>query len=258
LCVKGYGQQELYFAPGIGINYSTTHLDKLQNSFDTYLTNLTTIFPTDPSQAVDNWSSVSLRPTYSFQFGLRSNKFTTGMAYFYNDVTQTRSVMQQSGFGRKFVWNEKRHEIVVDLGYGTEYLDVFGSVGSNFNYFKLSSYQIYPSGALSINSEYFYNGNFRQFDAGMTYGLGVRIKPIKFLAIELRYILSRDNLIGESTEGGGQPALSDDSFARIPGTSQYPQDYTQPISLDNEIVADFKRSAFICSILFYLKYSPDA
>lgn len=251
--IKSHAQPGLYFAPGIGLNYSTTHLDKLQNSFSSYLTNLSTIFPNDPYQSVDNWSSKSLRPTYSFQFGFTNEHFTSGMAYFYNDHTQIRTINQQSGYGRKFVWNEKRHEILVDLGYGSTYFDVFGSVGCNLNYFKMSSYQIYPSGALSMNSEYFFNGNFRQFDAGMTYGLGFKIKPIKYLAIEVRYILSRDNLIGE-TDIGDEPALSDDSFAREPGTSQYPQDYTQPISLDNEIVADFKRSAFICSLLFYFNY----
>jgi hypothetical protein len=248
-----HAQQGLYFAPGIGLNYSTTHLDKLQNSFSSYLTNLSTTFPNDPYQAVDNWSTKSLRPTYSFQFGFTGGHFTSGMAYLYNDVTQERSVIRQSGYGRKFVWNEKRHEILVDFGYGSEYFDIYGSVGCNFNYFKMSSYQIYPSGALSINSEYFFNGNFRQFDAGMTYGLGFRIKPIKYFAIDARYILSRNNLIGESNIGAN-PALSDNSFAREPGTSQYPQDYTQPITLDNEVVADFKRSAFICSLLFYFNY----
>ncbi|MCC7453790.1 MAG: hypothetical protein IT222_06465 [Crocinitomix sp.] len=251
--LKSHAQQGLYFAPGIGLNYSTTHLDKLQNSFSSYLTNLSTIFPDDPYQSVENWSSKNLRPTYSFQFGFTSENFTSGMAYFYNDITQERSIIRQSGYGRKFVWNEKRHEILVDLGYGSKYFDVFGSVGCNLNYFKMSSYQVYPSGAISINSEYFFNGNYRQFDAGMTYGLGFKIKPIKYLAIDVRYILSRDNLIGE-TDIGADAALSDDSFAREPGTSQYPQDYTQPITLDNEIVADFKRSAFICSLLFYFNY----
>ncbi len=251
--VRSYAQQGLYFAPGIGLNYSTTHLDKLQNSFASYLTNLNNVFPDDPYRAVDNWSSKSFRPAYSFQFGFTSEHLTSGMVYLYNDLTQERSIVRQSGYGRKFVWNEKRHEILVDLGYGSKYFDVFGSIGCNMNYFKMSSYQLYPSGAISINSEYFFNGNFRQFDAGMTYGLGFKIKPVKYLAFDVRYILSRDNLIGESNIGA-DAALSDNSFAREPGTSQYPQDYTQPISLNNEIVADFKRSSLICSLLFYFNY----
>lgn len=247
-------QMDFYLSPAYGIGFSKGRLDKLQDSYTSYQTYISTNFVGDPFVADQNWDTKSTVQALSFHAGISGNSYMAGVAYFPFRLKQERNVMQESGYGRKFVWEEKRNEILFDVGYGSKYIDVFGSFGVNFNTFKMLSYQIYPNGTLSINNEFYFNGLFSVFDAGVSFGAGLKVKVIPFLALEMRYIYAGTLLPGERNSIIEDPtALSDNSFSRIPGTNHFPQDYMQPITLDNEINPNFQRSTLLFSLHFYYR-----
>lgn len=249
-----FSQVDFYLSPGVGIAYTQGRLDKLQASYISYQKFLDINFANDPYTADDNWDLKSVVPSYSLQTGISIDGAMFGVAYLPNFLKQERYVMRESGYGRKFTWRENRHDILFDVGWGSEYVDIYGSLGVNLVNYKMTSAIVYPSGTLSVTNEFDFNGVFRHFDAGYSVGGGIRIKPIRFLAIDLRYIFSSDLLPGEKNSViEDNVALSDLSFARTPGTSQYPQDYTQPLSLDNEIIPDFRRSYIQFTLHFYYR-----
>ncbi len=249
-------QSDFYFTPAYGIGFSKGRLNKLQESYTSYQTYISTNFPGDPFVADPNWDTKSTVQALSFHAGMSRDGYMGGMSFFPYRLKQERNIMQESGYGRKFIWQENRNELFFDLGYGSKIIDVFGSFGVNFNTYKMRSYQVYPSGALSINNEFYFNGLYSVFDAGISFGAGIKVKVIPFLAIEFRYIYAGTMLPGERNSIIEDPtALSDDSFSRIPGTNHYPQDYMQPITLDNEINPDFQRSTIQFSVLFYYRHN---
>ena len=229
-------------------------MDRIQDSYSSYQTYLQTNLPNDPFTADPNWDTQSTIQSLSFHAGIAGDGVMAGVAYFPYRLTQERYVIRQSGYGRKFIWKEARNEVMFDFGYGSKYVDLFGSFGVNFNTYKMLSYQVYPSGALSMNSEFNFNGLFTVFDAGVSFGAGLKVKVIPFLALEMRYIYAGTLLPGERNSIIEDPsALADNSFAREPGTNHYPQDYMQPLTLDNEINPNFQRSTFQFSLLFYYR-----
>ena len=248
-------QNEFFLSPGFGVSYSKARLNKLQASYDSYQTYLDQNFATDPYTADPNWNVTNIIPTLSLQAGLKMDKVMYGAAYIPHFMKQERVVRRESGYGRRFSWREQRHDILIDLGWSSKFVDVYGSLGANFVNFKMVSSTIYPSGLESVTNEFDFNGVFRLFDAGYSVGAGIRVKPLTFLAVDLRYIFSSDVLPGENNSViDDETALSDDSFARTPGTSQYPQDYTQPLSLDNEINPDFRRSYVQLTLHYFWRY----
>jgi len=249
ICVA---QVDFYFTPGLGIAYTKGQLNKLQTSYTSYQSFLDQNFANDPYTADPNWDLNNTVLAYSFQTGISMDNAMFGITYVPQFLRQERRVMRESGYGRQFNWSENRHDILFDIGFGSEYIDIYGSVGVNMNNFKMTSSIVYPNGTLSVTNEFDFNGVFRLFDAGYSLGAGVRVKPIRFIALDLRYVFSSDHFPGEkSSVIQENAALADPSYARTPGTSQYPQDYTQPLSLDNEIVAEFKRSYFMATLHFY-------
>lgn len=247
-------QIDYYLSPGYGVGFSKARLDKIQDSYTSYQTYMNNNVPGDPITADPNWNAKELIRCLSFHAGFSGESVMAGIAYFPYRLTQERYVMQTSGYGRKFVWKEARNEVMFDIGYGSKYVDFFGSFGVNFNTYKMLSYQVYPSGALSINSEFNFNGLFTVFDAGVSFGAGLKVKVIPFLALEMRYIYAGTLLPGERNSIIEDPsALSDNSFSREPGTNHYPQDYMQPLTLENEINPNFQRSTLQFSILLYFR-----
>lgn len=260
LCIIGTAamtsnaQLDVYLSPGYGIGFSKARLDRIQDSYTSYQTYLDNNMAGDPYTADPNWDSQGRIQTLSFHLGIAGDGVMAGISYFPYRLKQERYVMQQSGYGRKFVWKEARNEVLFDVGFGSKYIDVFGSFGVNLNTYKMLSYQVYPSGHESINSEYNFNGLFSIFDAGVSFGAGLKLKVIPFLALEMRYIYASDLLPGEKRSIIEDPsALADNSFAREPGTNHYPLDYMQPLTLDNEINPNFRRSTLQFSILFYYR-----
>lgn len=248
-------QSEFFFSPGVGIGYSKARLQKLQASYDSYQSFLDQNFANDPYTAEPNWKVTNVIPTLSLQAGFNIDGILYGLAYVPHFLKQERVVSRESGYGRRFSWREQRHDLLIDLGWSGKYVDVYGSLGANMVNFKMVSSTIYPSGLESVTNEFDFNGVFRLFDAGYSLGAGVRVKPVSFLALDLRYIFSSDVLPGEKNSViDDNSALSDDSFARTPGTSQYPQDYTQTLSLDNEINPDFRRSYVQFTIHYFYRY----
>lgn len=248
-----FAQVDFYLTPGIGVAYTKARLGKLQDSYTSYQKFLDENFANDPYTADPNWNLSSVVPSYTLQAGMSIDGAMFGVAYIPHFLKQERNVMRDSGYGRRFTWKEQRHDVLFDIGWGNEKVDIYGSFGVNMNNYKMTSALIYPSGALSVTNEFDFNGVFRNFDAGYSLGAGVRVKPIKYLAIDLRYIFSSDKLPGENTSIGDEPALADNSFARTPGTSQYPQDYSQPLTLDNEVVPNFRRSYLQLTLHFYYR-----
>lgn len=250
-----FSQMDLYISPGFGVGYSKGNLTLLLDSYSSYLRYLDENVPNDTYTADKNWNTNSVVSTFSFHLGVSGEGVMFGASFFPYRLKQERTVIRESGYGRKFVWTEKRNEWLIDLGYGSKYFDVFGSFGINSNNYKMASYQIYPDGTLNLGSEYNFNGLFKQYDGGISYGLGTKIKPLNFLAIELRYIIANDNFPGEKKgpQVGDDTSLSDNAYARTPGTESYPADYTKPLNFENEIVPNFKRSYLQFTILYFFR-----
>ena len=248
----GIAQIQLIVSPLYGVTHSKADLTRIQNSYSSYLRFLDTNFPNDAYTASENWDSQSVDDIFGAQVGISGENLYTSISYFRFNYEQERSVLRESGYGRTFVWKEYRNEILLDLGYGSKYFDVFGSFGMNANNYRMVSYQVYPSGAASLTNEFNFNGLFKQFDAGMTYGFGIKVKPIKHVAFDVRYLFARDNIIGEKNQlVEDNLTLTDNSWARTPGTADLPADYTQPLSYTNSIVPNFKRNYLIFTALFY-------
>lgn len=245
-------QVDFYCTPGIGVAYTKGQLNKLQTSYTSYQSFLDQNFANDPYIADPNWDLNNTILSYSFQTGISIDYAMFGVTYLPHFLKQERRVMRESGYGRQFNWSENRHDILFDFGFGSQYVDLYGSFGVNMNNFKMTSAIVYPNGTMSVTNEFDFNGVFRLFDAGYSVGAGIRIKPIRFVALDLRYVFSSDRLPGEKNSIIKEnAALADPSYARTPGTSQYPQYYDQPLGLDNEIVAEFKRSYFTATLHFY-------
>lgn len=249
-------QVSFYCSPGFTFAYSNANLSQLQDSYDSYLEYAENTYSGDSFEAPKNWTSSGFIPGYSFHLGVAGGGVHFTVSHFGYRLKQTRAIIRESGYGRKFVWREKRNEFLFDLGYGGKKLDAFFSFGTNFNHYKMSSYQVYPSGVESMSNAFNFNGNYRVYDVGLSYGLGVKIKPINYLAIDLRLVYAGTNLPGEKRNKniGDDPALADNTISRTPTTEQYPADYTEPINLENEIVPDFSRLCIRTTILFYLKF----
>lgn len=248
-------QVDFYISPGVGVAYTKGRLDKLQTSYSSYQSFLDQNFANDPYTADPNWNLSNVSPAFSLQTGISIDGAMFGVAYLPHFLKQERYVMRESGYGRKFSWRENRHDILFDIGWGSEYVDIYGSIGVNLVNYKMVSSIVYPSGVESVTNEFDFNGVFRLFDAGYSVGAGVRVKPVSFLALDLRYIFSSDLLPGENKSViEDNVALADPSFARTPGTSQYPQDYTQPLSLENEIIPNFRRSYIQLTLHYFYRH----
>lgn len=248
----GVAQIQIFASPLYGITHSTADLTRIQYSYSSYLRYLDINLPNDGYTADDNWNSQSVDDIFGAQVGISGENLYASISYFRLNHEQEQSILRASGYGRTFVWKEHRNEILLDLGYGSKYFDVFGSFGMNANNYRMVSYQVYPSGAASLTNEFNFNGLFKQSDVGMTYGFGIKVKPIKHVAIDIRYLFARDNIIGEkSLLVEDNVTLTDNSWARTPGTADLPADYTQPLNYTNSIVPNFKRNYLIFTALFY-------
>lgn len=224
---------------GLGMSLSKGNLTKLQNSYSSYKTHIRNIFPNDPFEDNGNWKNTQFVPHFAVQAGFSGDDFYTAFAWHTASFKQELELKRQSGYGRKFVWLENRNELMIDIGYGSKKVNVFGTIGANFGNHTMASYQIYPDGTLSIGNEFTFNGLYKGFDAGMNYGLGFQYKFNKRINAEMRFYLSSDKLIGEPDEF---VAYADNSFSRVPGTNQLPQDYTKPQTLDNEVLVGVRRT----------------
>lgn len=241
----------LWLSPGFTYGYSKANLSKLQHSMDSYIRYAEETYTGDVLVNPGNWSSGQMTPALSFHLGASAGGVCFSVSHFRFRLNQSRTVLRESGYGRRFDWKEMRNEWLFDIGKGSKYIDIFGSFGINGNRYKMVSYQMYPGGVYSVNNEYGFNGVFRNlYTGGITFGGGIRIRPYKYIALELRYLYAK---AAKDATIGSDPGLSDNSGARDPTQSnEFPADYTrQPLrQLDNYIVPNFSRHYWVMSVLF--------
>lgn len=249
LSYSSSAQDGFTFSVGVGGNYSWGNLEKIQGSLDSYFDYLDGVVGSEAYTRVDNWTPGEARPHYMIRAGYELDNFAVGLSYSNIKMSQERIILTNSGYGRQFNWNEQRSEWIVDFGWKSKRLECYGLVGANIANYKMAVYQIYPDGTRSINGEYRFNGLYKQMDVGMSYGLGTKLKLHKRFAIDLRYLISSDGLLGEPEEA---LTLTDNSFGRSPSTSELPADYTQPNSFDNAVIVGVKRSLLKLTFLYQI------
>ena len=245
----------LWVSPGYTYGYSSANLGKLQRSFDSYIRYAEEAYAGDAITNPDNWNLGQTHPGLSFHLGASAKGVLFSVTHFRFQVDQRRTVLRESGYGRRFDWKENRREWLFDFGYGSgRFFDVFGSFGINGNRYKMVSYQMYPGGVYSVNQEYHFNGVFRNlYTGGLSFGGGVKIRPYKYIALDLRYIYAKAS---KEAEIGRDPGLSDNADSRdITKSNEFPADYTrQPLNqLDNYIVPNFSRHYVVMSVLFNIQ-----
>ena len=250
-------QYDIIFTPGYGLASTKSKISTLQDSYSSYILNQ----KNNVAEGVDiiadpNFDTKQITDFLSFQLAFAGEGVYAGISYMPNKMVQERSVMASNGFGRKFRWEEYRQEYLLDVGFGSKYIDAFLSFGVNFNKYRMTSYQIYPNGTESVSNNFNFNGVFKTEDTGISYGFGIKIKPINYLAIDIRYIYANNKLPGEynSTEiTGGELVLSDLSYARPPIMSEFPQDFNAPYTYKNAIAPRFNRSYLTFSLILHFR-----
>lgn len=248
-----FSQLDFFIGPGYGVSYNISRYDRLQSSYDSYLQSIENSNPGIEYEADPNFDSKQFTDFLSFHFGASFDGGFFSFNFMPNTTRQTRTVMFPNNYGRKFVFSDRRYEFLFDIGYGSKKVDVFGSFGVNMNKYRMVSYSIYPDGSASLTNEYYYNGVYKNFDAGLSYGLGVNIKPIQFLAIELRYIYAHNKFPGENTDLVPETeSLTDYSDAKAVGSETYPADYTLGFYGENRLTPNFSQHYLCLSLVFHL------
>jgi hypothetical protein len=217
-----------YGAMGYRCNY-----DELNHSYNSYVESM------EPILANNNWSFTQIDKDFSnnnlagaltFQLGMGAEGYSLVFTAMSTKTEQTRDVRWSNGFGRSFVWKEQRRETLFDIGfYGTERFDFYGTFGVNWNWTRMVSYYIYPDESRTLTHEFAYNGVYKHYTVGLSFGAGVRYRFKNFLALEARYLFSKIGfgIINKEEDFG----LSDNSIVKNPDYSYFQQDYTEPISL---------------------------
>lgn len=247
LCCFNVLNAQVFFNIGAGVSRSKADLSGLQKSYDSYKTLIKNTFPNDPFTDNGNWKDNQNSTNFMIYGGANVEGLYVGFGWNRNVFRQSKELIRNSGYGRRFDWQENRNDFLIDMGYGSEKFSIFATGGSNISKYSISSYQVYPDGSISIGSEFNNNGLFKGDDAGFLYGLGAQFRIKQRLVLELRYYAATDKFFGGPDEF---LAYADNSFSRTPGTSQYPADYTQPLNLNNELLVGVKRSYLQFSVLF--------
>lgn len=251
------GQIDVFFTPGYGVAFTKSNIHSIQDSYSSYILMEKNNAPEGVTINADpNFDRKQVSDFLSFQMALSIERVYFGLSYLPNKFVQERSVMYSGGIGRIFRWEDKRNEVLFDVGFGSKYIDVFGTFGVNFNKYRMTSYQVYPDGTRSLSNEFYFNGVFKTEDTGISYGLGLKIKPINFLAIDVRYLYANHALPGEYNSSDnieGELVLTDFSFARSPEMSEFPQDFNAPYNYKNAIAPKFNKHYLTISLIFHYR-----
>lgn len=248
-----FGQLDLVFGPGFGAGYTVAKYDQLQASYASYLQDLENNTNGMSYEADPNFNAKLISDFLSFRIGASFEGGYVGFAFLPNTNIQTRNVSFSNNYGRKFVFSDRRHEYVFDIGYGSKKFDFFGTFGVNMNKYRMVSYAVYPDGSESLTNEYYYNGVYKNFDAGLSYGFGFQIKPVQYVGFEIRYLFASNRFPGERTDLVAENAsMGDFSYAKKVGTEAYPLDYTKGFSQDNYIIPNFSQHYLSLSLIFHI------
>ena len=238
-------QSGFYGSFGYGFNYGKGDLSGIQDSYTSYKVYSSQTYSADPFEDNGNWKTNQASPTLSFTIGYQMDDLLFDMSFHRSAYSQDKELIRESGYGRSFLWKEKRNEILVNVGYRFEKLAIFAGLGSNFNKFSMASYQVYPDGTKSINNEFIFNGLFKGEDVGTSYSAAIKYYIFDYLHAELRYIYSSDKLVGEKENF---LSLSDFTNARAPLTGEFPADYNQPLDFNNSVLSSASRSYLIFTL----------
>lgn len=250
-------QLDIIITPGYGIAHTKSNIYPIQESYSSYITYVKNnasegeIITADP-----NFDRKQITDFLSFQIALAGEGGYMGISYMTNKFIQERNVMSSNNFGRRFRWENHSQEYLLDVGFGSKYIDVFLSFGVNYNRYRMTSYQVYPNGTLSLDNAFNFNGVFKTEDTGTSYGFGFKIKPLRFLAIDFRYIYANHKLPGEYKNIDiidNQLYLSDLSFVRPPEIDEFPNDFNKPYTSDNGILPKFNRSYYTVSLILHFR-----
>ena len=248
--------QNIYGSLTYGLMGYKCDYSDLQNSYSSYLKLMDPILAENNlyfTDVDDNFSNRNIAGALTFQLGVGSDKLSFVFTAMSTKTDQTRDVRWSNGFGRSFVWKEARRETLFDFGFfGTKHFDFYGTFGVNWNWTRMVTYTIYPDESRTLTHEYAYNGVYKHYTVGLSYGGGIRYRFKNYLALECRYLFSKVGfgIINKDEDSG----LSDASIVKNPNYSYFPLDYTEPISLTsgNELVPYFNRHSITLSLIFYL------
>lgn len=252
--------QSIYGSFGYGMGVHSSQNLALQNSYSSYETyiraeleqNNLMLTHVDP-----NFNRSQPDDLFSFHAGFSGDGIAFTVSYFQNKAKQSREITWSNNYGRSFDWSELRREVLLDLGYGGDYFDFYGTFGVHFDWFRMVSYQIYPDGTYSLTNQAGFNGIYQKYDTGISLGAGMKFRFKKYIALDLRYLFSRASKFEDGiTKDFG---LSDNSFSKNPTYSYFPEDFTQPIGINsgNELIPSFNRHLFSLSVLYYFRFNKN-
>lgn len=247
--------QNIYGSVSYGaMGYHCKYTD-IQDSYTSYIDAFQAVLDANNlsyTRTDDNFSNNGAAGALIIQLGVGQNGYSFVFTSMTTRTAQERNVEWSNGFGRTFVWKEFRRESLFDFGfYGTKNLDFYGTFGVNSNWSKMIAYYKYPDGSHTLSQEFSYNGVYKHYSVGLSFGAGFRYRFKNFLALECRYLFSKMGIGATKTDDFG---LSDNSIVKDPTYSYFPEDYSKPIGLltGNEVVPYFNRQSITLSALFYL------
>lgn len=237
------------------MGYRADYTD-LQKSYASYITFMEPILSENNLKFTavdDNFSNDALTGAFIFQAGVGQDGYSIVFTAMSTKTSQSRDVYWSNGFGRNFTWKETRRETLFDIGFfGTKRFDFYGTFGVNWNWTRMVSYYIYPDKSRNLSHEFAYNGVYKKYTVGLSFGGGLRFRFKNFIALECRYLYSKIGIggIAKSEDFG----LSDNSITKNPDYSYFPEDFLAPISITsgNELRPYFNRHSITLSAVFYL------
>ena len=162
-------------------------------------------------------------------------------------LSQTRTSLFTTNWGRELVFEFDDFTFDAMMGAG-EKAKIMGVFGGTFRNVAMNSYQVYPDGSRSIGSEYYFNGRYRGFQAGLNVGAAFSLNLTKFAALRLKAVWQSDLLNFTPPEDAYLTALGDPK--KVVLTSEYlPKDFGQYISDVNQGIYDFEEN--VIPTLFY-------
>lgn len=249
-----YGQH-LYGSLTYGVMGYKSNYAAIQNSYSSYIESMEPILANNnlTFTSIDaNFSNNNLAGALTFQLGFGGDGLSFVFTAMQTNTEQERNVRWSNGFGRSFVWKENRRETLFDIGmFGTKRLDFYGTFGVNWNWTRMVSYYMYPDDTQTLSSEFAYNGVYKHYLVGLSFGAGMRYRFKNYLALEFRYLFSKAGIVNDQDEDFG---LSDNSITKNPDFQYFPGDFTEPVGLTtgNQIVPYFNRQSATVSAIFYL------
>ena len=175
-----FSQDGAYLSLGYGLSYGKGDLTTIQNSYTSYKDYAKQIYAGDAFEDNGNWKNYQASPSLSLTLGYQIDYLLFDMSYHRSTYSQEKELIRNSGYGRHFLWQEERNEVLVNIGYRFDNMSLIGGIGTNFTKYAMASYQVYPDGTKSINNEFNFNGLFKGEDVGLSYSVAMKYYFLDF------------------------------------------------------------------------------